>query len=453
MKIDYIYVINLTTDNNIIHDKVKDIPLYKPTPYYISPAINGWEVDNSNSNIKPAKWWKIDSGYKFWDREVTPGEIGCTLSHYNIIKKAYSDGFEYILVLEEDFVSTGVFPTQAELDSIPKDSSIIYLDRNAMNPDAEVRLNEYITKVDYTYNTHALIYTKKGMKEILDSPILDNIIAMDEFLPAINGTSDREDAVKVFHNKKFRAYALNGGYFRQTSNANTNSLTEFNPTSMNLTPHITEELLTFPSLSTPSILDDSDWNAWCNKYIHPMVRKGEYELLVDEPIVNCYEFPFFTKEFCDEIIVLAETKEWTKDRHEFYPTTDNLLEVLGMGEIYTRLLNEFIRPLAIWAYGLEGTSWDVLRDESFIIRYKSDEQSHLSLHHDYSNLTTLVNLNPGEFEGGGTYFPKYKALSNPQQIGTMTLHPGNITHKHGARPVLSGTRYVIVSFIKSANHK
>jgi hypothetical protein len=290
------------------------------------------------------------------------------------------------------------------------------------------------------------------MKEILDSPILDNIIASDEFLSAINGTSDRLDAVDVFYNSNFKSYALNGGYFNQSSNPNSSS-TEFNPISMNLTPHITKEVLSFPSLSTPSILDDSDWGAWCNKYIHPMVRKGEYDLLVDEPLVNCYEFPFFTKEFCDEIILLAETKEWTKNRHEFYPTTDNLLEVLGMGEIYTRLLNEFIRPLAIWAYGLEGTSWDVLRDESFIIRYRSDEQSHLSLHHDYSNLTTLVNLNPGEFEGGGTYFPKYKALSNPKQIGTMTLHPGNITHKHGARPVTSGTRYVIVSFIKSSSHK
>ena len=441
MKLDYIYVINLNTDNSIIHNKVKDIPLHYPTSYYICPAVNGWNV-KTNSKKKPANWWKIDSEYKFWNREVTPGEIGCTLSHYNIIKQAYFEGFENILILEEDFVSLGLFPTQAELDSIPKNSSIVYLDRNAMNPDAEVRLNEYITKVDYTYNTHALIYTRKGMKEILDSPILDNIIAMDEFLSAINGTSGREDAVKVFHNKKFRAYALNGGYFKQTSNANTNSLTEFNPT-----------LIKKEILLTPSLLDVSDWNDWCNKYIHPMVRKGEYALLVDEPIVNCYEFPFFTKEFCDEIILLAETKEWTKNRHEFYPTTDNLLEVLGIGEIYTRLINEFIRPLAIWAYGLEGTSWDVLRDESFIIRYRADEQSHLSLHHDFSNLTTLVNLNPGEFEGGGTYFPKYKALSNPKQIGTMTLHPGNITHKHGARPVLSGTRYVIVSFIKSANHK
>ena len=52
-----------------------------------------------------------------------------------------------------------------------------------------------------------------------------------------------------------------------------------------------------------------------------------------------------------------------------------------------------------------------------------------------------------------TYFPKYKININPKQIGVATLHPGNITHKHGARPVTKGTRYVVVSFIKGAGHK
>ena len=164
-------------------------------------------------------------------------------------------------------------------------------------------------------------------------------------------------------------------------------------------------------------------------------------------------FPLFKEQFCKDLIELCETEgEWTVDRHEFYPTTDMLISQVWMNEIYARVLNEFVRPLGIWAYGLEGKSWDNLRDESFIIRYKSDEQSHLSLHHDYSNITTLVNLNPGEFKGGGTYFPKYKLNVNPTEMGVMTLHPGNITHKHGARPVTEGTRYVVVSFIKGSSH-
>ena len=200
------------------------------------------------------------------------------------------------------------------------------------------------------------------------------------------------------------------------------------------------------------IYDVSNFEAWSDKYIQPMVRNKEYELLVDEPGPNIYTFPFFTKVFCDELIKLGEQQQWKNDRHEFYPTTDNLLEVLGMDEIYNKVINTYVRPLAIWAYGLEGKHWDHLRDESFIIRYKSEEQSHLSLHHDFSNITTLVNLNPSEFKGGGTYFSKYKLNINPTEVGVMTLHPGNITHKHGARPVTEGTRYVVVSFIKGSSH-
>ena len=79
-----------------------------------------------------------------------------------------------------------------------------------------------------------------------------------------------------------------------------------------------------------------------------------------------------------------------------------------MKEIYNKVINHYIKPLAIDRFELEGSSWKHLRDESFVIRYKADEQPHLDIHHDHSNITTLVNLNPGEFKGGGTWFPKYK---------------------------------------------
>jgi len=168
-------------------------------------------------------------------------------------------------------------------------------------------------------------------------------------------------------------------------------------------------------------------------------------------LYSCLYISIFSKAFCNELIELSETKQWVNDRHEFHPTTDNLLEVLGMDKIYNKLINEHVQPLAKHVYQLDGTSWDGLRDESFIIRYKPEEQAHLGIHHDHSNITTLVNLNPGDFKGGGTYFPKYKCNVNPKELGVMTLHPGNITHKHGARPVTEGIRYVVVSFIKNQN--
>ena len=450
MKLDYIYIINLNTPEHQIEQKIKDVNWPYAINYYILPATNGWEAvkDQSKSRFKfkIADWWKIDNGKDFYTRGVTPGEAGCMLSHYECIYNAYEAGFENVLIFEEDFYTLGKFPTQEELNAVPNDASLIYLDRSQQCPDwDEERINGHVTRVGYTYNNHAYIMTRKGMKEVIDSTILDNVIVSDEFFPAINGTSDRKDAVSKFHNKNFVSYALNGGYFSQTSNPQVDSLTEF---SLDYVNNLNKPE---PLPKKLGILDDQDWNAWCDRYISPQIRNAEYDLMVDEPCPHVYVFPFFNKRFCKELIKLGEQHEWTHDRHKFYPTTDNLLEVLGMDHIYNRLINEFVRPLAIDRFKLEGKSWDVLRDESFIIKYPHDEQAHLSLHHDASSITTLVNLNPGEFEGGGTYFEKYKCNVNPKEYGVMTLHPGNITHKHGARPTTRGTRYVVVSFIKNSD--
>ena len=460
-KIDYTYIINLNTPNEEIVERLSEAKYTEYFDYYIYPAVNGWDKGlKSKYKFKNANWWKIKSNNSFWNREVTPGETGCMLSHYNVIRAAYEEGYETVLILEEDFNPSGEYPSRLVLSEVPDDCSILYLDRNAMcSPSEETRISKNVTKVGYTYNNHAYIVTRKGMKEVIDSKILDNIIISDEFFPAINGTSDRKDAIKILHNPKFVAYALNGGYFNQISNRNTTSLTEFPPEVVNtnrkkLNTTGSHKRYDKPSISpNPNhpILNDSNWDEWCKKYINPLVLSKEYDLIIDEPCTHVYTFPFFTKAFCDELIELSETKQWVNNRHEFHPTTDNLLEVLGMDKIYNKLINEHVQPLAKHVYQLDGTSWDGLRDESFIIRYKPEEQAHLGIHHDHSNITTLVNLNPGGFKGGGTYFPKYKCNVNPKELGIMTLHPGNITHKHGARPVTEGIRYVIVSFIKNQN--
>ena len=66
-----------------------------------------------------------------------------------------------------------------------------------------------------------------------------------------------------------------------------------------------------------------------------------------------------------------------------------------------------------------------------------------------SDITCLVQLSDlNEYEGGGTWFRRQKKLVK-NDIGYVTLHPGNITHKHGARSVTSGKRYIIVSFMSN----
>ena len=450
MKTDQIFVINLSRNNKEIVGKINSLVKKGLTPvsYFILNAVNGWDVVEGKQqppfDYKVADWWYDESAKNRWyNREMTPGEIGCALSHYDAIKIAYEDGHNSILVLEEDFKPSLNLPRRSVFDNLPDDWSWVYLGRNKVNDDAkEKQISPDMYEASYSYNCHAYVISRKGMKEILDSPYLDNLIPYDELQGALSGTIGREDAKDVFYNPEFKVYALDKSYIEQSSKSSVDSLTEFTP-----------EYVKEQRLSKLQILNDSNWEEWSNKYICPQIIRKEYKLIIDEPGPNIYTFPFFTKAFCKELIELSEQFDWTTDRHTFYPTTDNLLEVLGMDKIWNRLINDYIKPLAVWAYELQGKSWeDDLHDESFIIKYPHDQQAHLSLHHDFCNITTLVNLNPGEFKGGGTYFPKYKCLVNPEEVGVMTLHPGSITHKHGARPVTEGTRYVVVSFIRSADH-
>ncbi|MBC8397397.1 MAG: glycosyltransferase family 25 protein [Flavobacteriales bacterium] len=509
MKLEHILVININSPYDSIVSRLSSIPNIPSTNFNVLASINGWELEKGAScqyHYKVADWWKDDSSdYRFYNRNMTAGEIGCALSHYDAVKTAYNGGHANVLILEEDFVPLN-YPTTDKFKELPSDWSMLYLGRHQnWSDDKEKNLGNHLTRVGYSYNNHAYILSRKGMKEVLDSGWLNNLIATDEFYPALHGTTDREDAAKIFHNKKFKAYSFREQYFNQTSNPKTNSLTEFEPI-YDLSKNIEDKkpdwldefqaqrkikpvdekidnkppwikttgksfkaekedkpkaksfksVLSKADVKTPKIphelLNDNNWDEWCKLYINPAILNKEYDLIIDEPAPNVYVFPFFTKRFCKQLVSLGEQYEWTTDRHKFYPTTDNLLSVLGMEHIYNRLINDFVKPLAIDRYQLEGDTWNHLRDESFIIKYPHDQQAHLSLHHDHSNITTLVNLNPGEFEGGGTYFPKYKCNVNPKEIGVMTLHPGNITHKHGARAVTQGTRYVVVSFIKGAAH-
>jgi hypothetical protein len=171
----------------------------------------------------------------------------------------------------------------------------------------------------------------------------------------------------------------------------------------------------------------------------------EWDLILDEVASDIYSWPLLNKSFCNHIISKAETSgKWTQNRHKFYPTNDILLENLGMDEIYNEILREYVYSAAIHKWNLVGKPWEELKFENFIIKYTPDNQSHLSLHHDHSKVTAILTLNE-DFEGGGTYFERQKFLLKTP-TGNVSIHPGNITHRHGARPITSGTRYVLVTF-------
>ena len=190
-----------------------------------------------------------------------------------------------------------------------------------------------------------------------------------------------------------------------------------------------------------------DPNEWKLRFLTPELRSKRWEQYVKEEIPNVYTIPAFTDEFCDKIIEEGEaSNSWTFNRHQNYPTTDMLLSVLGLQETYVEILKEYFWDIAVDKFKLEEDYWRNLEAENFLARYQPFGQYHLSLHHDWSQITTVVTLNE-DFTGGGTFFSKQKIRLQGKK-GEISIHPGQVTHRHGGLPVLSGQRYIIVSFCR-----
>lgn len=186
--------------------------------------------------------------------------------------------------------------------------------------------------------------------------------------------------------------------------------------------------------------------SWEQQYVHPGVLLKDPELIIKKEASDVYSFPLFTPLFCDRVIQHAEEEaNWTVARHEFYPTTDCLLETLDLETFYRFVLTKYIVPIVkiVWRYTWEPNQ---LVSENFLARYTPNTQSSLATHNDEAWFSMVVALNDN-FEGGGTAFPRQN-LQLHIPAGYAAIHPGRLTHPHGGLPTTKGKRYIIVSFMK-----
>jgi len=447
--IDFAYITTIEDNHDHINNKLQDIKIPNEWKFWIK---EGFDAKNftpqtySQYNVKKNPLWKIDHSTDWYSREVTDGEVGCALSHIDIWIDTYADEREATLILEDDFKVDHPVPWNDVYKLIDEGFDIVYLGRYQVNTDIkekELQNHPMWVAAEYSYNTHAYVLSKKGAQILVENWIdiyKQNIFALDEFFGIISGKSARTDILNQFKGlPKLRIAAPKINFITQESNRFS---TEINTVDYN-------EVIPIKDMINPNeIKDASDWDAWCKKYINPFTLKGQYKLMTDEIGPNVIEFPLFTEKFCKEIIALAESGNWVTDRHKFYPTTDQTMESLGMQEIYDRVIKEFVVPIWYWFWELEGDDWFEIESENFIAKYDTVNQGSLDIHHDMSIITLNVRLND-DFKGGGTYLPRYKTTLQPRKIGNAMSHPGNITHKHGGRPVEEGTRYILVTFTSS----
>ena len=199
--------------------------------------------------------------------------------------------------------------------------------------------------------------------------------------------------------------------------------------------------------------DSSNKDDWEKKYLFPPIIEDHTQLILDElghrGHTNIFKLRLFNEVFAKELLELCEGHgRWGERNWAAYPTNDIWLEDIGLGPIYESFLRLHVYPLIRETWMLNNDPWQSMTVESqtFVAKYDTNNQFHLDLHHDDSIVTLVVGLNT-EFEGGGTYFYNQRSLIN-LEIGEAIFHPGGLTHLHGARPVTSGTRYTLVSFIR-----
>jgi hypothetical protein len=173
------------------------------------------------------------------------------------------------------------------------------------------------------------------------------------------------------------------------------------------------------------------------------------EDIIQEPLKDVYTLPLFSKEFCK--ILLDEIKNMQK-YFDFSPNKDEdelrqIPEIVfneKCPQLYDSLMQVIysaVNPilLTIWNRHITGGNVQVAN-------YNLKGKKQGAWHHDASaDISIVVPLNTGEYEGGGTEFLK-RGIVEPLPTGSALIFP-SFTHMHRGLPVKSGDRYLLVFWL------
>ena len=191
-----------------------------------------------------------------------------------------------------------------------------------------------------------------------------------------------------------------------------------------------------------------------DKYVRTILRKDFLEKPKLEEIgENILKINIFTEEFCNLIIEKCNNYgNWSKGGEQYFdkrisnienhPTQDIHLHEINLDRVWGFIVHRYISPLIYDYYKYSTKDINI----AFVVKYSMEGQRDLKPHHDASTYTVNICLN-NNFQGGGCRFIKQNVDIVNMDIGSMIIHPGKLTHYHEGIPIISGERYILVSFI------
>ncbi len=414
IKVDRIYVL---TTNEVIpsrvkewREKLKSIPIHAPLELVACPH---------HATLQHSL-----SSHEYEEESLSVEDIQLATGHWNIWTSAFKDGLQCIMILEDPVVLSA---DHYHVLDTPEPWDIIYLGRESYSGDSPIGNGLVIP--GYSHGSYAYLLTRSGMEKLLRSGFQRSIIPVQEFFSVMHGTHPK--GISAMYEGILDILAPMKNLIESASDDHHEDV------------HPEEQLQYIPL--HPELFEVADDN-WATNYINPQIAHREFDLICDEPIANVYSFPLFASKFCREIIAEAEHfGKWTNYRYKDHPSIDIMLNSLGLDEIYSNVLRQYVYPLFRHKYQMHEGVCDGLKSQSFVVRYLAEEQRHLGLHNDACDISMIVTLNT-EFDGGGTFFPKFGKLIRHEQPGYASIHPGFVGYVHGARPITRGRRYILASF-------
>ena len=159
----------------------------------------------------------------------------------------------------------------------------------------------------------------------------------------------------------------------------------------------------------------------------------KYEVLSPDILL----IDFMSKDMCEDMISLAEDKQFRIMEGDKVPSQDLRLKEFGQWEKLKKHWNEIVYEI-VYEYWHPCHMWG-LRD-AFIIKYEMDKQRELRVHNDASLVTGSVKLND-DYTGGLLEFPRQGISNKDIPVGKCLLFPGQVTHGHSSSLLESGTKY------------
>jgi len=162
--IDKVYLINLDTSS----DRLENIN--KQNKFLKLNIIRHVAVYGKDINKKGL----IEGGILSKDSKLTDGQIGCYLSHIEVLKKASDENHNIIMILEDDIIFGESFKEKLNkyYKEVPNEWDIIYLGGSRLKGkkiSKHVVKGVYEKNIDGGYNmgTFAMMISKKGIKKLL----------------------------------------------------------------------------------------------------------------------------------------------------------------------------------------------------------------------------------------------------------------------------------------------